>query len=231
MLVQRISLPLSNCYLVTGAQRILVDCGCAGDWQFLRSDLEERGVVLRKISAVVLTHAHFDHCGCAAFLQAEGVPVIASQHVQSSLTEGRQEGESVLSGAAKLPLVGKLLKTSTSFPPVKADVVVEESFDLSEFGIEGEIIATEGHTRGSLSVVLGNKSACVGDLVMGGWLGLPPAWKPHFHPLSQDNRAALEQMIVLRDSGIERFHVGHGDLLLASDVDRWINAELRRGKS
>ncbi len=230
MNVQRISLPISNCYLVTGRQRILVDCGCAGDWQFLRKALEERGVVLKKLSAVVLTHAHFDHCGCAAYLQAEGVTVIASQHVQSSLSEGRQEGISVLSGAAKLPLVGKLLKSSTNFPPVKVDVVVDESLDLSEFGVEGEIIATEGHTQGSLSVVLGNRSACIGDLVMGGWLGLPPAWKPQFHPLNQDNRAALERMIVLRDSGIERFHVGHGDLLLASDVDRWINAELRRAK-
>jgi glyoxylase-like metal-dependent hydrolase (beta-lactamase superfamily II) len=230
MKIERISLQISNCYLITDKKKILVDCGCQGDWVVLRNDLISRGVRISELSAVVLTHVHFDHCGCAAYLQAEGVPVIASVLAASPLALGYQEGKSLLQRAAKLPWLGDLMKEQRRFPAVAVDVAVETQLDLTPFGVEGEIVCSGGHTEASVSVVLSNRTACVGDLVMGGFLGLPPAWKPHYHPLSINNEQALRQIISFRDSGIEHFCVGHGDILAARDVDRWIESELKSAK-
>lgn len=220
---------LSNAFLVHDKSTLLVDCGCPGDWDFLKSQLAVLGTPLKKISAVVLTHVHFDHCGCAAFLKAEGVPVIASEKAVAPLLRGDQEGKSLVSAAESLPWVGTFLRSKSlvKFPPTQIDYLVADSLDLSEFGVEGEVIATPGHTSASVSVMLANRSALIGDLLMGGVLGLPPAWKPNFHPVSSDNASVLQQIIAMRESGFVHFHVGHGDTLAARHVDEWLNEKVK----
>lgn len=229
MKIEKISLSLSNAFLVHDKKKILVDCGCPGDWDFLKSRLSAIGTSFNSLSAVVLTHVHFDHCGCAAFLQAEGVPVIASEKATEPLSRGEQEGKSLISAAGSLPFFGKFLrdKNPGKFPPSRIDYAVSDTLDLSEFGIEGEVIATPGHTEGSVSVLLANRSALVGDLVMGGILGLPPAWKPNFHPVSTNNAQVLRHIMTMRDSGFVHFHVGHGDTLAARHVDEWISEKTK----
>lgn len=61
-----------NCYLVEEEQGLLlVDTGLPRMWSTLTQALSELGRGLTDLTAVVLTHAHFDHLGCAARLQAE----------------------------------------------------------------------------------------------------------------------------------------------------------------
>jgi hydroxyacylglutathione hydrolase len=228
--IDRISLQLSNCYLLTGRRSVLVDCGCQSDWTFLEKSLSQRGVEIGSLAAVILTHVHFDHCGCAAFLQAEGVPVIASVSAEASLSQGIQEGKSWLEHGSRLPVFGRLLSTHTRFQPVNVDFPVSSQLELSDFGIDGQVVLSGGHTQGSVSVVLDNRKACIGDLIMGGFLGLPPAWKPQFHPLNTNNQEALAQIISLRDAGVDQFFVGHGDTLMARDIDHWIEGQIRLSK-
>lgn len=227
MRVERISLSLSNAFLIRDRKNLLVDCGCHSDQEHLRERLVRLGVATRSLSAVVLTHVHFDHCGCAAFLRSEGVPVIAAQSAVRALFEGRQEGQSKLVPVFKIPWLGERLSTrmGMNFPRVEVDVAVVDSLDLSDFGVEGQVIATPGHTEGSLSVMLADRSVCVGDLVMGGNLGLPPAWQPRFHPLNLRNDLALRHMLDFRRNGFTHFRVGHGDTLEARDVDAWIEKQ------
>ncbi|MEN9808760.1 MAG: hypothetical protein RLZZ488_327 [Pseudomonadota bacterium] len=230
MKVETIPLSLSNAFLVKDKKTILVDCGCCGDWPFLAQFLGRSGVQIRSLSAVVLTHAHFDHCGCASFLQAEGVPVIASEKAQPFLSEGRQEDASaIMKIASSLPFVKRVMRQAvkSEFQPVRIDYPVAGSLDLSEFGVEGEVIVTGGHTEASVCVLMENRSVCVGDLIMGGVLGLPPAWKPNFHPLNVNNKKVLEQIIELRSAGYEKFLVGHGDVLTARSIDGWINQQIK----
>lgn len=53
----------------------------------------------------------------------------------------------------------------TKFEGVKPDIVVTGDVDLSEYGIAGKIIHTPGHSPSSLSIILDNGEALVGDIV------------------------------------------------------------------
>jgi len=225
MRVHRISLPLSNAFLICDRKNILVDTGCQSDFAQLSRQLIERGVKPESLAAVVLTHVHFDHCGCAAELRRRGVPVIASEQARSFLKSGKQESGTLQALAPKFlrSTLGNILPQG--FPAVEIDVPVSGILELSEFGIEGKVERTAGHTESSLSVVLADGSACVGDLLMGGVLGLPPAWMPAQHPATLNKPLCLREVSRLRRSGVERFHVGHGDLIEASYLDRWLDLQ------
>lgn len=222
MIVHRISLPLSNAFLIRDKRNLLVDTGCRGDFESLCSRIEDLGVRLGSISAVVLTHVHFDHCGCAAELKKAGIPVIAAAGSCQNLSEGVQEGRNWFPGKSRL--LTRVLKSlpQLSFPPVEADISVSGEMSLEDFGISGRLLETPGHTQSSLSVVLENHSACVGDLLMGGHLGLPPAWKPFHHPASADRLECVLQVSRLRKLGVTSFFVGHGDTLEDSAIDSWL---------
>jgi glyoxylase-like metal-dependent hydrolase (beta-lactamase superfamily II) len=43
--------------------------------------------------------------------------------------------------------------------------LVDDVFDLSEYGISGKIIHTPGHSQGSISIILDNGETLVGDMV------------------------------------------------------------------
>ena len=59
-----------NCYVIEGEGGVtIVDAGLPGSWGPLTSVLRDAGYRPRDIRAVVLTHAHFDHVGCAKALQ------------------------------------------------------------------------------------------------------------------------------------------------------------------
>ncbi len=67
-----------NCYLVDAADGpVLVDAGLPGSWSLVRKALTRFGHRPGDLTAVLLTHAHFDHVGLCRTLQREhGVPVL-----------------------------------------------------------------------------------------------------------------------------------------------------------
>lgn len=77
--VHRVAASFVNCYLVEDEDGVtLVDTGLPALWDELVQALEELGHTPADLRAVVLTHAHFDHIGCAARARDQlGVPVWA----------------------------------------------------------------------------------------------------------------------------------------------------------
>jgi len=59
----------------------------------------------------------------------------------------------------------------------QVDIVLdrEKEYDLKEWGVEGKVLHTPGHTPGSLSVVLDNEEAILMDMLALGdiaWWGI-----------------------------------------------------------
>ncbi len=62
----------SRSYLQVGKARILIDCGMFQERRYLDLNWEKSPVPPKKIDAVLLTHAHLDHCGLLPRLVEEG---------------------------------------------------------------------------------------------------------------------------------------------------------------
>jgi endoribonuclease LACTB2 len=167
-------------------RHLLVDTGWPGTLPKLQSVLRRKGIALRTIHYVFVTHYHPDHAGLVQELKQQGV-----RHLL--LEEQR----------AAVPLLKRYMKPESGYIEIMLDdstcIPSQESRAwLARFGISGEMLHTPGHSGDSISLVLDERIAFTGDLplpmmVAGGAPGLVEAsW----------NR--------LRALGVTRVFPGHG---------------------
>jgi glyoxylase-like metal-dependent hydrolase (beta-lactamase superfamily II) len=144
-------------YLVCGEQVTLIDSGVAGAEELIFAYLDSIGRG-REVSRLFLTHSHPDHIGAAqAIRAASGCAVLAGAAERNWIEDtGRQERERPVPGFTTL--VGG---------PVQVDKVIAdgETVELGG-GLLLEVIATPGHSTGSLSFFLPSEGALFsGDAV------------------------------------------------------------------
>ena len=48
---------------------------------------------------------------------------------------------------------------------INPDIIIEDEFDLSGFGVKGKVIPTPGHTDGSVSIFLDSGKCICGDTI------------------------------------------------------------------
>jgi glyoxylase-like metal-dependent hydrolase (beta-lactamase superfamily II) len=195
-----------NVYLIeTESGRILVDTGMPNAGQRLDQVFEDAGVGPRSVQLIVLTHGHMDHVGSIAHAQQiTGAKVLCHRSFSDDLAKGEIEA------AIPQNLVGRLLNLLTGlagsrFEGTKPDVLVDDEFDLREYGLAGKIIHTPGHSPSSVSIMLENGEALVGDLVRpqrDGGLGLGMFYR--------DKETLLESLERVADSEPKRIYMSHG---------------------
>ena len=120
---------------------ILIDGG--ESYKAIKKTESDLGV---KITTLLLTHAHFDHAGNAGQLQKDGVKVLISEIAAPKLSNG-------------LNLASDFGRTFNSFIP---DQMLKDGQVLNIEDIQIKVIATPGHTDGSLTFMVGN-SLFTGD--------------------------------------------------------------------
>lgn len=159
----------SNAFLVTGGKmNILVDTGP----RFMRKRLLRNLSMLdiRNIDYLVVTHAHFDHAGNAAYLRETfGAKVLIHR------IEGRflSLGMNPLTGGTNMfthILAGLFMKQAVKrfkYEACAYDMLVDDRFDLEAFGFRAFVLHTPGHTSGSVSLIIDDEIALVGDTMFG----------------------------------------------------------------
>lgn len=207
-MITPIRLRLSNAYLVQGDRPILVDTGSPGDTPAILRALREHGVEPQDLALILHTHGHSDHCGSTADLR-HLYPIPTAIHAADAhmLRAGRNDRLIPTSLSARLmrPLI------KPTFPAVAADMLIEGELRLDPFGIAGGVIVTPGHTAGSVSVILDDGAAIVGDIMMGGALGgaLFPG-RPGYHYFAEDLRLVRASIKQLLSLALKVVYVGHG---------------------
>ena len=158
-----------------------------------------------------MTHVHYDHVGALSAVRERcGCPVAVHTKERSIL----ESGLSVLpSGTnpfadAVLHMGDRLVERGIfGFKPVKPDIIVDDEMDLSPFGVEGKIVPTPGHTVGSISVLLPDHNAYVGDTVI--TFPFFPSY-PIYPPFADNHGMLLETWELLLNRNVRRIHQAHG---------------------
>lgn len=218
-------LSMSNAYLLLGERPVIVDAGSAGEEDTILGALRRWGYRPSDVALILHTHGHADHAGSTAALHhLTGAPVAAHRRDAALLASGRDGALRPTRLSARLvrPLFGR------RFDPVTVEVPVEDGTDLRPWGIAGRVVATPGHTAGSISILLDIGEAIVGDLLMGGMLrGRLFPGRPAYHDFADDLGEVRRGIARILDLGARRLHVGQGGPLAADDVGHWFAAELQ----
>ncbi len=200
-------LGITNCYLVKGCRGyILVDAGSLRKEKLFRALLAQWGICPEDIKLIVITHAHYDHIGSLAGIKKMcGCGVLAHSIEAQIMRKGEiaiPPGTNLLGSAVSC--WGRRARALLAFEPVDSEITIDKEYSLEEFGIEGKILPTPGHTRGSLSVLLDNGNALVGDLAFN-WTGL--AIYPPFAEMPAEIYSSWE--LILR-KGVQNIFPAHG---------------------
>ncbi|NTU80461.1 MAG: MBL fold metallo-hydrolase [Chloroflexales bacterium] len=143
----------TNYYVIeTAATKLLVDVGFPGTLPKLNHALKRTGITLSAITYLLVTHYHPDHAGLAQELKQQGMTLI--------VLEPR---------VAAIPELKRYMKPQYHYQEIMLDDNVTTSLAQSRaflhgIGIDGEIIATPGHSDDSVTLVLDVGIAFIGDL-------------------------------------------------------------------
>jgi glyoxylase-like metal-dependent hydrolase (beta-lactamase superfamily II) len=164
--VQPVKLGGVNVYLIqTDSGYILVDTGMPMMAEQLDKAFVETGIDPRSVQLIVLTHGHMDHLGLVAHAQeVTGGKVLCHRSLAESLRNSKMEQAVPRTknvGTRVMNYMTRWLK----YVGLEPDIVVDGEFDLSEYGIAGKVIHTPGHSASSISIILDNGEALIGDLV------------------------------------------------------------------
>lgn len=214
-----------NAHAIVGDEGhfVLVDSGLERNGQALERLLEESGLDLAKLDAVVLTHGHADHAGGARRFQQRGVKVVAGAGDVEALGKGANETLCPTDSTAR----GRLAEDQHErFSALVPDVPVTEVLALQSLSrIEGEVLPAPGHTPGSL-VVRVKDALFVGDLLRGAILG--SSAEVHFYMCDLEQNRQLVQSLLARWPSASTFFVGHFGPVSRAEVERRFGATAPR---
>ncbi|MBO8158082.1 MBL fold metallo-hydrolase [Thermosyntropha sp.] len=211
-----VTLGITNTYIIKGKNGyIMVDAGeLRKEKSFLRQ-VKNLGIDPKKINLIIITHAHFDHigsladiknmCGCPVLIHPYEADILARGEVV--IPPGTNTAGSVMS------TMGKGLKFLFRFKPVTAELRCEGEFDLRPYGVNGRVIPTPGHTKGSLSVVLDDGRAMVGDLAMN--FAFQKTNYPIFAEMPEEVYKSWDK---IKKAGAETIYPAHGACFPVSNL-------------
>lgn len=162
--VMTIDLGFVKAFLIKGEKYILIDTGVPKSFETIKRYLTDNGIDPKDISLIIITHNHLDHTGSVSkAMELTGAPVLIHKSENVFLSKGVTTPIIVRSMLARL--IMKVMR-QPHIEPFQASIIIDDHdvIDLKPYGADGKIMHTPGHTDGSISVLLDNGHAIVGDL-------------------------------------------------------------------
>ena len=193
----------ANVYLInTSNNHFLVDTGMSFSFQKLIQNLN-----LNLNLTLILTHTHFDHCQNAGRLQHRfGCNIIMSREAAIYAQQGYTpipEGTNLLTKG--LVWAGRRIRIKAlTYQPFSADMLIDHPMGLQDQNLNIDIIPTPGHSADSISIIVDNEIALVGDSLF----GMFP--NSIFPPFADDVPLLYQSWQILQNTGCHTFLPGHG---------------------
>jgi len=214
----------SNVFLLTnGAKNILIDTGP----KFMRNKLEKRlnRLNLNQIEYLILTHSHFDHAGNAQRIKEKyNARVMIHKEEASCLTSGDfivPHGTNLVTRTL-VNLFSKRFAHKLKCEPCQYDLLSEMKFDLTNVGFNAYIMHTPGHSAGSVSVIIDDEIALVGDAMFGIF-----KWSV-FPPFAQDPNQMIQSWGRLLETKCSVFLPSHGSANSRKLVEKDYNKRIKK---
>lgn len=171
--ITSINLTGVNCYLIKiGKACVLIDTGFSNKRIFLEKKLKDLNCLPEHLELIILTHGDSDHAGNAAFLRQSYGAKIAIHADDVGMVENSDMGWKRKAKPDKMSLIFKLISRvfplfikPGKFDVFKPDFAIDESFDLSVYGLEAKILHLPGHSKGSIGLLTANGDLFCGDLL------------------------------------------------------------------
>jgi glyoxylase-like metal-dependent hydrolase (beta-lactamase superfamily II) len=161
----------SNSYFITTDRlNFLFDTGKVSAFRKLQSNLDKLYSQNKNIDFLILTHTHFDHCQNAAQIQRQGKCIILMSdkelnYVQKGYTPVPRGTMLFSKVIYKLGIHMGLKRFS--YAPFTPDLLIRDNFQFKEVKLDLRILETPGHSSGSISILVDNEIAIVGDALFG----------------------------------------------------------------
>lgn len=151
----RVSLAWGMMYVLRqGMDVALIDCGLQKDRADVLTALDELHITPDRVRTVLLTHAHTDHAGNAAFFAAHGAEIITHAQEAPFLQPPRRSYAYRGLHALRRPFTSLAFTIGERLFPVERCRVtrtVEDGETIQAGGSLLQVIATPGHTPGHIS--------------------------------------------------------------------------------
>jgi hydroxyacylglutathione hydrolase len=222
MKIHSIRAGIANVHLLhDGRGVVIVDAGWNGYGRKILSAISRLGYHPKDVRLILLTHVHADHVGSAAELKRlTGAPVAIHRGDAGYAEAGWHH---IPTGRGWMGVSSKWLADRVGFQlrfePFAPDVWLEEGQTLSDFGLEGYVIHTPGHTQGSVTLALEDGLTLIGDALINMFkVGYPMYWEN-----AEQGRESGRKIQKLKPRVI---YSGHGRAFGGDELDRYL--ELRK---
>ena len=214
---------INTCYVIKEKGTIMVDGGPPKMRAAFLKRMKDVSVDPEEIQLIVLTHGHFDHVGSAKEIQEiTGAKIAIHEKDSMDLEQGFSNWPKGVTTWGKISsaIFKPLLKNKMTFPPVKADIFLDDNeLSLNKYGITGKIMYTPGHTLGSVSVLLDSGELFAGCLAHN---RLPLTFHPTL-PIYADNIDLVkESWRKVIDAGTKIVFPAHGKPFSIEIIKKYI---------
>lgn len=205
---------------------VLVDTSPALFKKQLLDKIRSRNI--HSIDYLILTHTHFDHAGNAATVKKKYAAKVIVHHL---------EAEYLLTGNSPLPdgtnrftkwivkYPGSFAARFFTYERCKADILISDVLDLPFKNGYIKIIHTPGHSSGSLSVIIDEEIALVGDSLFGTFPG------SCFPPFADDVPQLLLSWKKLLNTHCKYYYPAHGGVIHRSLLEKALKNHLNKQTS
>ena len=178
---------------------LLIDAGWNGLLRVFLEKLHSIGIAPVQIKYILLTHHHHDHAAIVQELR--------------KMTEAK-----LIVHKEQLPYFIKYQYRPIDFDA--ADVIVDSDIDdvsLRNIGVQGKIVLTPGHSHDSISVLLDNGNAYIGDLAMN-MNSMKLLGKAPFPIEAEDYLQVNQSLRKLVNLGVTLFYPSHGEVVTQEKI-------------
>lgn len=209
---------------------LLIDAGWHGKVEKFKNELKMLGVQPEEIKYILLTHHHHDHVAIVQELKTiTNAKLIVHKNQIPYLERGVTNTIDIKQYNWVLSLIDRFTKPfiKYNYPPITInnyDTIMSDDINdniLRNIGVEGKIVSTPGHSNDSVSILLDNGTAHVGDLAMNiksmkRMSGMPlPIEAEDFEQV----KFSIKNLIHL---GANLFYPSHGEVITKEMIERVI---------